>query len=211
MHFLHRHPIYLKRGLHTAKVKLRAKGPLSFNFRLMQVQEKNTIEILPPTFLPDLVQGKIFGKYISFPLNNLHSSNLVKVTKVSLVSQSSNVPFTVSLSGDTSSFAVAPGQIKPIVFELGYKDESIEKKTLEEGCRDVTLNLKLSFNGGKEQKVNIDLRCRKITESFLFTFLDHDGSIQHGATIPPLKGCESKTCPVLVSLHGTSKSILIKL
>jgi hypothetical protein len=175
------------------------------NFHLKQVQEKNTLEVISPSFLPDLVQGKIFSKYISFPVNNLHSSNWLKVTKVSLISHSSVKQFTVSLSGGSDSFSIAPGQIKPVIFEIGYKDKNAEKAVPDEECKDVSLSLKLSFNGGKDQKVNLNLRCRRTTESFLFTFMDHDGSVQHGAAIAPLKGCESKTCPVLVSLHGTSK------
>ncbi len=35
----------------------------------------------------------------------------------------------------------------------------------------------------------ISLRCRKLdSESFLFTFIDHDGAVGHAAAIAPLNG-----------------------
>ncbi|ELU12464.1 hypothetical protein CAPTEDRAFT_191936 [Capitella teleta] len=41
-------------------------------------------------------------------------------------------------------------------------------------------------------------------ESFLFTFVDHDGSVQHAAAIEPNVRCS--LCPVVLSLHGTTVS-----
>ncbi|CAG2189140.1 unnamed protein product [Mytilus edulis] len=60
----------------------------------------------------------------------------------------------------------------------------------------------MTSEGNKDFLVN--LRCRKLKESFLFTFLDHDGSVQHAAAIYPLSDCMGESCPVLLTLHGTT-------
>ena len=104
---------------------------------------------------------------------------------------------------EDKDFSIAPGQVRPIKILLEYKNR---KETIsDEGvCSEIELILKISTSKGQDQKLAINLRSRRLSESFLFTFLDHDGSIQHGAAIAPLKGCYSGICPVLLTLHGTS-------
>ena len=58
------------------------------------------------------------------------------------------------------------------------------------------------------------LRCRSMrgASSFVFTFVDHDGSPSHAAAISPLprgrsrKRSAGESVPILVSLHGTGVS-----
>ena len=54
------------------------------------------------------------------------------------------------------------------------------------------------------------LRCRRATQSFVFTFRDHDGSVAHAAAVRPREACAAnrhegmagRACGVLVSLSG---------
>ena len=109
----------------------------------------------------------------------------------------------MKLSAQDKGLTIAPGQVRPIKVLLEYNNG---KKIInfKDACSDVQLILKISTNKGQDQKLEINLRSRKLSESFVFTFLDHDGSVQHGAAIAPLKGCASGICPVLLTLHGTS-------
>ena len=54
--------------------------------------------------------------------------------------------------------------------------------------------------------VQHELRCRHLNESFVFSFLDHDGSPQAAAAVAPLSSAAThreQSVPVLLSLHGT--------
>lgn len=52
--------------------------------------------------------------------------------------------------------------------------------------------------------IPLSLRCRSIHDAFLFTFIDHDGSVQSAAAVAPLgRGKEIVPLPVVLSLHGT--------
>ena len=156
------------------------------------------------------MDGNIFSTFISIPINNLHSSHWLKVTKVSTVKESSSsIQFTVKLTAQDKAFAIAPGQVRPIKIVLEYKNRK-EQKVDNGACSDVKLVIKISTNKGQDQKIAVNLRCRKLSQSFLFTFLDHDTSVQHGAAIVPLTTCSSGVCPVLLTLHGTSRWSVLK-
>ena len=61
------------------------------------------------------------------------------------------------------------------------------------------------------QWVTTHLRCRAAHETFIFTFLDHDGSVQHAAATAPLSpepraAPDTMSAPVFLTLHGTGVS-----
>lgn len=187
------------------QLRLRSKGSFAFTCNIKLLETKQNFQVLSPSYLPDLVDGKLFSTLISIPISNLHSSHWLKVTKVSTVKESSSsVQFSVKLTAEDKTFAIAPGQVRPIKIALEYKNGQ-EQKTDDGVCSDVKLVLKISTSKGQDKKIVINLRCRKRSESFLFTFLDHDASVQHGAAIAPLTACSSGFCPVLLTLHGTSR------
>lgn len=77
----------------------------------------------------------------------------------------------------------------------------------------------ITVNAVDENGVNVasapillELRCRKALEPFVFTFLDHDGSISSAAVVLPLYSKRSAalsplaSVPVVLSLHGTGVS-----
>lgn len=167
------------------------------------MEAKQTFQVLAPAFLPDLVEGKLFSKHITFSINNFHGALWLKVTKVSIVKNSCpGHRFIMKILEEDKDFSIAPGQVRPIKILLEYKKG--KEAISEDVCSNLELILKISTSKGHDQKLTINLRSRKLSESFLFTFLDHDGSVQHGAAIAPLKGCDSGICPVLLTLHGTS-------
>ena len=51
--------------------------------------------------------------------------------------------------------------------------------------------------------ISIRLRCRSAREAFLYTFVDHDGSIQTAAAVATYAAAPLPPVPVLLSLHGT--------
>ena len=116
---------------------------------------------------------------------------------------SSGLQLSAKLTTPDKTFAIAPGQVRPIKILLEYRNGK-EELTDDGVCSDAKLVLKISTNKGSDRKIVLNLRCRKRSESFLFTFLDHDASVQHGAAIVPLTSCFSGSCPVLLTLHGTS-------
>ena len=167
--------------------------------------------MLPPSFLPDLVSGKLFSSFLSIPISNFHSSEWLKILKVSVIKQSWGMPLVLKLSSLDQRIPIAPGQVRPVKVELGYRNENDKKDSLHQDvvCSDLNLVLRITTNRGQDHKLPLTLRCREQRESFLFTFLDHDGSVQHGAAITPLATCTSGSCPVLLTLHGTSKNSLL--
>ena len=199
-----RSSVQLSRGIHTLYLHIRHKGPFTFTCNIKPLEAKQTFQVLAPAFLPDLVEGKLFSKHITFSVNNFHGALWLKVTKVSIVKNSCpGHQFTMKILEEDKDFSIVPGQVRPIKILLEYKNR---KETIsDEGvCSEIELILKISTSKGQDQKLAINLRSRRLSESFLFSFLDHDGSVQHGAAIAPLKGCDSGICPVLLTLHGTS-------
>lgn len=203
--FFHRFSVQLSRGIHTLQLHVRSKGPFTFTCIIKLSEIKQSYQVISPSFLPDLINGRLFSRFISIPITNLHGSQWMKVTKVTSVKESSSsTQLVVKMIAEDKAFMIAPGQVRPIKLVLEYKNEK-EKQNEGDRCSDVKMVLRISTNKGQDQKLTINLRCRKLSESFLFTFIDHDGSVQHAAAIAPLKGCASGICPVLLTLHGTSR------
>jgi hypothetical protein len=58
------------------------------------------------------------------------------------------------------------------------------------------------------EAIETSFRCRRITEPFVFTFLDHDGSVASTGVTAPLGQYASnrRSLPITLSLHGTGVS-----
>lgn len=189
--------VFLSKGIHTIYIRLRAKGVQVF--RCLLDTAKSNYEILTPHFIPDLWKGYLFSKYIALPISNMHATKWLRVIKTTIHSQSDGSALTCSVI-DSKHFSIAPGQIKPLNLELNSEtgDDLILTK-----CLSVDLKIKITTSDG-QLIFPLTIRCRKETESFIFTFLDHDGSVQHGAAVRPIKDCDNNSCPVLLTLHGTT-------
>ena len=189
--------VSLNTGIHTVCIRARAKGALAFScsFEVSEV----AFEVHAPHFLPDFVAGRLFSSFIALPVANLHHSRWLRNVRVSLEESSESSYFRVK--SDKSEFAVAPGQMRPVRFEL----QTVTNEFVLSSCSQLQLTIKVSTSEGSRSR-EIILRCRTTSQSFLFTFLDHDGSVQHAAAVAPVNPCEGETevCPVVLTLHGTT-------
>ncbi|XP_013398622.1 uncharacterized secreted protein ARB_06907-like [Lingula anatina] len=186
--------VQLERGIHSIYIRLRTKAVQNVKCEIKITT--SSFDILKPHFLPDLIDGYLFTGYIPLPIVNTHSTKWLKNIKITVQEQSDGSD--LSVASPHIPYDIAPGQAMPIVIKL----ISNEAEIVEE-CIDVMLKLKVSTSEG-QLLYPITLRCRRQRESFLFTFVDHDGSVQHAAAIQPLRDCEGGVCPVLLTLHGTT-------
>ena len=189
---------YLSQGVHTIYIKLRTKVSGNFKCTLRTVKAGDLVDILTPHFVPDLYEGYLFSNYIAVPVGNYNSKKSIIISKVRTVEQSGGETINSELLNEVT---IAPGQTYPMTVKLS--SENTSKKIIKD-CSMVKLYFKLLTSEGSI-KFKVDLRCRKRSESFLFTFLDHDGSIQHAAAIAPVQSCmDNGACPVVLTLHGTT-------
>lgn len=189
--------IPLNTGIHSVYIRARAKSALAFScsFEVSEV----AFEVHAPHFLPDFVAGHLFSGLIALPIANLHHNRWLRNIRLSLEESPESSSFRVK--SEKLEFAVAPAQIRPIRFEL----HAVSDDFVLPSCGELQLSIKVSTSEGSKSH-QILLRCRTLSQSFLFTFLDHDGSVQHAAAIAPLKTCtgELEFCPVVLTLHGTT-------
>ncbi|XP_060070908.1 uncharacterized protein LOC132550832 [Ylistrum balloti] len=185
---------HLSQGVHTIYIRLRSK--VTANFQCSIKIPQSSIQILPPHFLPDLVNGYLFGKHIALPVTNYHQTKWVRISKVSVADQSDGNTLKSHL---LHSVNIAPGQTIPVLISL----ETVADERVVSKCTSINVILSITTSQGT-LPFKFNLRCRKLGESFLFTFLDHDGSVQHAAAIAPIIGCGGATCPTLLTLHGTT-------
>ena len=200
-------PVVLPRGVHSVFVPLRSKVAASFKFSV--VSKLPHFEVIPPSFLPDLYEGYFTQKtYIPITICNHMAHKWLKITKVEVGKQSEGRDLEAGLVDSIP--VIAPGQIKLVTVQLKIadKDKGVNTK-LVDSCNEnsIELELKIRTSEGTE-KLNLKLRCRSKGSSFLFTFMDHDGSVQNAAAIEPLGECsgQRKSCPVVLTLHGTTVS-----
>ena len=194
--------VKLDQGLHTVYIRLRTK--VLANFKCSFKIAKPDFEIFSPHFLPDLMDGYLFSGYLALPIANYHSTEFLKITKVSLQDVTpSNIDLNIEIVDE--DIKIAPGQIFAVPVKLISSGSKVISQCTDTDDAELYFNIKFLTSSGI-QTVPIALRCRKFRQSFLFTFVDHDGSIQHAAAIPPLKDCSGGLCPTLLTLHGTTIS-----
>lgn len=151
-------------------------------------------------FIPDLVDGNLFSNYISIPLSSMETGKRYKVKEVSIVSQDLKEDLRVEV---INSLLIFEGQLTQIILKLTYTDSSQAGHT---NCKksEYRLAVYIRFDGGTEESLlNLKMQCRSTKQSFIFTFLDHDGSVQQAAAVRPLIPCVQTLCPVMLTLHGT--------
>lgn len=187
--------VCLTRGVHQVRIKLRAKVQAVFQCSF-KAPPKEGFQILEPSFKPDLYDGYIFSQYLSIPIANYKSDKWLKVSKVFLSGQSSGK--TIETEIIKNDYSVAPGQTRTVIVKVSSSNPQVSEQ-----CEDIDITLNFKTSEG-QASLPLTLRCRKKRESFLFTFMDHDGSVQHAAAIEPIGTCSGKTCPTLLTLHGTT-------
>lgn len=188
--------VQLDQGLHTMYIRVRTKihGQVLCKFK----SSKTSFEVLPPDFMPDLWNGRLFSDYLSISVANYHTTKFLKVSKVvvsDFKSKDSEIISKLDIEMHEIPVSIAPGQIYPVVLKLKSKDDShrvISECSSPESSWDVEMMLKVTTSAGLIT-MPLKLRCRTARQSFLFTFLDHDESVQHAAAVQPLQVSESDT------------------
>ena len=103
---------------------------------------------------------------------------------------------------------IAPGQTHSVIATFEFKDNN---NTLDScPAKDIRGILQLKSSEGFKDEVSFTIRCRRWSQSFLFTFIDHDGSLQRAAVIFPIVIEEEdsvKSYPVMLTLHSTGTLI----
>eukprot|EP00117_Sycon_ciliatum_P018872 scpid32260/ scgid17292/ len=206
--------IPLESGLHLFRVKLRTKAQLGVFRCEFAIQDGNTMAIHHPHFVPELLARHTLNGLLAVPIFNRNGKKWLDPStfRISLSVQSKEIPLSVSLPEDLPQLPIAPGQLSTLVVQLSNKAGS-EPGTDLNGCPPpkrgqpdtyVQYSIRIATSGvGKTHETRLNIRCRNYTNSFLFTFIDHDGSVQHAAAIRPVGDCPESGCPVMLSMHGT--------
>ena len=189
--------VTLDSGVHTLYIRTRSKS--SIDFRCSISETVGSFSVLSPFYLPDLIDGYLFSYYIGLPIVNKLGSKWLTNVRVKMADIETDHGPIVKLE-QLQSVSIAPGQVCSLPLRLIATSET---KLIESCDSDFKLLLKI-FSSESVQSTSINLRCRKRDQSFLFTFLDHDGSVQHGAVIAPRGECDLNTCPIVLTLHGTT-------
>ncbi|PIK53553.1 hypothetical protein BSL78_09574 [Apostichopus japonicus] len=182
----------LQQGIHSVFVRLRAKATQVFQCRFKSADEE--ILIHEPSKIPDLVEGRLISDHlpIAIPITNLKTSNWL--TKVRF--KFGDNPASLIPDEESQETSIAPSQTALVPLFIS------QKKDVVADCKDFKLKVTILFSGGSKE-VAVSFRCRKRHESFLMSFIDHDGSIQEAAVIEPIGSCHDMECRVVLSLHGT--------
>ncbi|XP_059150060.1 uncharacterized protein LOC131936940 [Physella acuta] len=191
-------PVALPRGVHSVFVPLRSKVTAKFRFSVLKVPN---FTVNSPMFLPDIQWGHLpSNAFLPVPVSNQMGNRWLKIIKVKVESQSDGEKLEVNLLNKMNE--IAPGQTKVIALHLKLSQPSQDSQ-LTSHCHDVTIDILMKTSEGQEN-IPVTLRCRNKKNSFLFTFVDHDGSIQHAAAIEPIGTCAGHQCPTFLTLHGTT-------
>ena len=194
------YPLLLDAGIHTIKAFVRAKGHTSVQCRVkLQRKDESGVQVHRVSFAPDLVDGNWFSHHVAIVVSNWSPDEVVKVRNIEVETIDFDSTIGVEIIGGV---VLQPGQVGSIPFRLIPNTNNKPSSTCPKSS--FRLSVKIQFTKkSKTIQVPLTLRCRDSHQSFLFTFQDHDGSIQHAAAIRPLTPCSLPSCPVLLTLHGT--------
>ena len=158
----------------------------------------------PPAYdLPDVADGELFSEWIHLRVANIGQGWLTDVRLRVLAND-----YVASASSPMAQH-LAPGQRSVLIAPLQTHRGNVTRITGAACPLAVMLRVEGAHGAllSGPEPVTLRLRCRGKGESFLFTFLDADGSPQAAGARAPTKECrEAKVphegCAVLVSLHG---------
>eukprot|EP00658_Telonema_sp_P-2_P027339 TRINITY_DN21132_c0_g1_i3.p1 TRINITY_DN21132_c0_g1~~TRINITY_DN21132_c0_g1_i3.p1 ORF type:complete len:340 (+),score=74.44 TRINITY_DN21132_c0_g1_i3:97-1116(+) len=191
--------VTLAPGVHSLAFRLRSKGPqASFRCEIQKVKPEVVFELEPVWIVPDVVLGELVGGgWVSIPVRNTGSEWLdrLEITELSGSVDSVTVEF----------HSIAPGQVLLVPVRLHLK------RPLPQTDK-ILLTLEVRANQYKA-RVKLRLQGRSVEQSFKYTFVDHDGSVQSAAAVRPAPG---SNCSVPVSYthlraHETPEHLVCRL
>jgi len=227
--------LQLQPGVHTILARVKAKVSTTLRCQVRQAPAADNgaevLELTAPQWMPDVVAGDFVGEGLtSVILLNLHPALPLTNVSVSIpVKAASKKRPYVALDGGRQRGGaaggpshVAPGQAVGIHVALKIVGGDASKRDDDPALCPAPFRLvvrALVGAGGRQVEVESDsvaVRCRRRSnQSFLLSFLYHDGSVNRAAVIPPLEGCRRpstaaasataahSSCPVVLTMHGT--------
>lgn len=207
----------LKAGLVGIVLPMRAVVQSSFKCDLMRAPD--SVMVYPPTNLPHLLEVP------SLPGHGYVLSSVFTLTVHNPLNQAVTMEYGVEKPvGDKREWfiretalhedpnaaprhtPIAPGQTLSLALELVQADirDSILPPTLP--CRDDRpFHVVVIPSKGQYSKVPFELKCRKISQSFHISFVDHDNSVSQAAVVVPIEVHSPDAAEIVRSLNsGTS-------
>lgn len=191
------HIVDIAEGTHSFEVRLRFKHRGRFRCTL-ETQGDNKPLIVGGKRLtaPEVIDGVLPSDLVSVLVANGHPTAWLRNVKLEIKGGS------VQLADMQPPWpALAPAQHALVQFRV---------KLTQKGCPEKVSQLSVTGELESGQIVQsaqmaLSLKCRKQGQSFVFTFHDDDGSVQHAAAVAPAADAQcAKECPVLLTLHGTT-------
>lgn len=203
--------VYLTAGKHYFDIRLRAKGSLQFQVSI-ELEDTNVLclhQMTRGNEATDILDGELpfsSSSWIQLPLTNKGHEwiselqvvitntriNEKKVTVVTSPPQNSGI---VDLAIPIATIAPMHTVNIPFQFRLQHTaNPSVDFWWREYTSRDdPCLTFDVYFMGTeisskremRSDTSTVRLRCRHSLQSFVFTYLDHDGSVTHAAAILP--------------------------
>jgi hypothetical protein len=195
------------------------------------------IAVFPQQFVPDIVNGAFAGEgLVAIPIQNLDAREWMRGVSASLSKPGKPLVRVVHASAKEHANAreigvensagkdaiganidIAPGQLIALHVYLEVAQDSDSGMSVQFSC---PTPFKIAISGSLRgetftYETTVRVRCReKENQSFMMSFIDHDGSANQAAVVPPLEGCRQgqrpsgqtipeEKCPVLLTMHGT--------
>jgi len=184
--------VTLNPGLHLIKLHVRTVVSTRVRCTFEKSTQQSAFVVEKTPYVPDLVDFKLVSSWISVKVSNYWSKPLRLLT-----ADGNNVDVDI-----TDTFFIYPGQTSYLPLGL--------TQTQDFTCNTKT-KLTLTATDGVDSftsSVTLTYECRKMFgQSFIFTFLAHDGTVSHASAIGPTKSCEDSGCPVVLAFHGTGVAV----
>ena len=187
-HQIHQN-VHLTAGKHTLRIRVMAKGEAIFQCTFKPAPSlRSMLKIYPPKYAPDLLDGKQLSNWLQVGVSNFGTRTLHDL-RFKSVGDGSAALIESPQSDSRNSGALLPGQTRMFRLQFSVRDPGVEGE--KEHC--VRFPLEVEAGQGDKAarasgevyhaKTQINLRCRHSQQSFLLSFLDHDGSVAVAAAI----------------------------
>eukprot|EP00450_Noctiluca_scintillans_P037012 CAMPEP_0194549330 /NCGR_PEP_ID=MMETSP0253-20130528/95058_1 /TAXON_ID=2966 /ORGANISM="Noctiluca scintillans" /LENGTH=303 /DNA_ID=CAMNT_0039396749 /DNA_START=83 /DNA_END=990 /DNA_ORIENTATION=- len=161
--------VNLKRGNHRISIRLRAKHRAVVRCEVESVQlgpYRPQLYAGDSVTVPDVYEGFLAGGLVGLPVLNVHPTEWLRDVRAVVTGGG----FNASLS---SVATLAPNQRLRLPLRVDLTERGCPK-----GLFRVAVEGKLGGEVLRSTPLAVSLRCREQGQSFVFTFLDADGSVQ---------------------------------
>ena len=226
--------VTLKKGVVGLVVPLRGVGKMNFACSFEKIDtktsqdsplssSKRTIDVLKVNSVPNLLQmddtprGMLLTAVFGVLITNVHPDPVILSVSIKNVSpplpkgRLLNVRFLHPLTIDTatghSSVSIHSGLTMALPLEFVLSSTSAnEDNSLFLPCN-TEVRVVVQPSMGESREFPVQLSCRRRTQSFLISYLDHDHSVVQAAVVLPQPSTRLRgPYPVLLTLHGTGIS-----